>query len=149
VTQLRFEPKPFQICLSIYLSIYLPIYLPTYLPTYLSIYLSIYLWHYSPFVGFWPLFQSLILYTIVRSSWMGDQPIARPILTEHKQNKRTQTSMSRVGFVPTITAFKRAKKVHAAAVIGKFFSIFFSCGATAPIWSLAYFHETLRFTSVF
>jgi hypothetical protein len=26
---------------------------------------------------------------------------------------------------------------------------FFSYGATAPIWALAYLHETLRFTSVF
>jgi hypothetical protein len=27
--------------------------------------------------------------------------------------------------------------------------IFFSFGATAPIWALAYLHETLRFTSVY
>jgi hypothetical protein len=27
--------------------------------------------------------------------------------------------------------------------------IFFSYGATAPIWALAYLHETLRFTSVY
>jgi hypothetical protein len=27
-------------------------------------------------------------------------------------------------------------------------SIFFSFGATAPVWALAYLHETLRFTSV-
>jgi hypothetical protein len=26
---------------------------------------------------------------------------------------------------------------------------FFFIGATAPIWALAYLHETLRFTSVF
>jgi hypothetical protein len=26
---------------------------------------------------------------------------------------------------------------------------FFSIGATAPIWALAYLHETLRFTSAF
>jgi hypothetical protein len=30
---------------------------------------------------------------------------------------------------------------------GKF--IFFSLGATAPVWALAYLNETLRFTSVF
>jgi hypothetical protein len=29
------------------------------------------------------------------------------------------------------------------------FSDFFSFGTTAPIWALAYLHETLRFTSVF
>jgi hypothetical protein len=28
-------------------------------------------------------------------------------------------------------------------------AIFFSFGATAPIWALAYLHETLRFTSVY
>jgi hypothetical protein len=28
-------------------------------------------------------------------------------------------------------------------------NIFFYFGATAPIWALAYLHETLRFTSVF
>jgi hypothetical protein len=27
--------------------------------------------------------------------------------------------------------------------------IFFSFGATAPIWALAYLHETFRFTSVY
>jgi hypothetical protein len=26
---------------------------------------------------------------------------------------------------------------------------FFFIGATAPVWALAYLHETLRFTSVF
>jgi hypothetical protein len=28
-------------------------------------------------------------------------------------------------------------------------NVFFSFGATAPIWALAYLHETLRFTSVY
>jgi hypothetical protein len=41
---------------------------------------------------------------------MGDQPIERPIST---QNKRTQTSMPRVGFEPPMTVFERAKTVHA------------------------------------
>jgi hypothetical protein len=27
--------------------------------------------------------------------------------------------------------------------------VFSSSGATAPIWALAYLHETLRFTSIF
>jgi hypothetical protein len=47
----------------------------------------------------------------------------RYIYTEkHKQNKRTQTSMPRVGFEPTIPVFKRAKTIQtlerAATVIG-------------------------------
>jgi hypothetical protein len=51
------------------------------------------------------------------SFWLdGDKPVARPLPT-HKitqtQNKRTQTSMSRVEFVPTNPFFERAKTVHA------------------------------------
>jgi hypothetical protein len=41
---------------------------------------------------------------------------------QHKQNKRTQTSMHSVGFEPTIPAFERAKAIYAsdraATVIG-------------------------------
>jgi hypothetical protein len=32
---------------------------------------------------------------------------------QRKQSKRTQTSMPRVGFEPTIPVFERAKTVHA------------------------------------
>jgi hypothetical protein len=41
-------------------------------------------------------FQFLILYTVGRTPWTGDQPVARPLparRTTQKQNKRTQTSM--------------------------------------------------------
>jgi hypothetical protein len=88
--------------------------------------ISIYLWLYSPFVGPWPLVQYFILYTVVRTPWTGDQPIARPLPTHRTtqtQNKRTQTSMPWVGFEPTISAFERAQTflalVRAATVIGK------------------------------
>jgi hypothetical protein len=57
--------------------------------------------------------------------WTGYQPVARPLPTQRTaqtQNKPTHTSMPRVGFVPTIPAFERAKTVHAldraATVIG-------------------------------
>jgi hypothetical protein len=54
--------------------------------------------------------------------WTGDQPVAR-LLPTHRtiqtQNKRTHTSMSLVGFEPTIPVFKQAKTVHAASVIGR------------------------------
>jgi hypothetical protein len=56
---------------------------------------------------------------------MGDQPVARSLPTHRTtqtQNKRTQTSMSRVRFEPTTPAFEVAKTVHAlgraATVIG-------------------------------
>jgi hypothetical protein len=55
----------------------------------------------------------------------GDEPVARPLPTHRitqTQNKRTRTSMPKVGFKPTIPVFERAKTVHAldhpATVIG-------------------------------
>jgi hypothetical protein len=70
-------------------------------------------------------FSFLILYTVGRTSWMGDQPVARPLLTHRTtqtQNKRTETSMPRVRFELTIPVFEWAKTVHAlgraATVIG-------------------------------
>jgi hypothetical protein len=58
----------------------------------------------------------LILYTVGRTPWTGDQPVARP-LPKHRipqtQNKRTQTYMPPVGFEPTITVLERAKTVLA------------------------------------
>jgi hypothetical protein len=69
----------------------------------------------QPFVG--PRFFSfLIVYTVGRTPWTGDQPVAKPLprhRTTQTQNKRTQTSMPRVGFEPTTPAFERAKTVHA------------------------------------
>jgi hypothetical protein len=65
-------------------------------------------------------------YTVGRTPWTGDQPVARPLpahRTGQTQNKRTQTSMPQVEFEPTIPAFERAKTVHildrAAAAIGR------------------------------
>jgi hypothetical protein len=47
----------------------------------------------QPFVEPWPLFQFLNLYTVGRTPWTGDQPVARPLPTHRTaqtQNKRTQ-----------------------------------------------------------
>jgi hypothetical protein len=47
----------------------------------------------QPFVWPWPLFQLLILYTVGRTPWTGDQPVVRPLSahrTTQTQNKRTQ-----------------------------------------------------------
>jgi hypothetical protein len=71
------------------------------------------------------VFSFLILYTVGRIPWTGDQPVAR-LLPTHRatqtRNKRTQTSVPWVGPEPTIPAFERAKTVHAlgraATVIG-------------------------------
>jgi hypothetical protein len=79
----------------------------------------------QPSVGSWQLFQFLNLYTVGRTPWTRDQPVARPLPTHRTtqtQNKRTQTSMPEVGLEPTIPVFQRPKRVHAldcaATVIG-------------------------------
>jgi hypothetical protein len=79
----------------------------------------------QPFVGPWPLFSFLIIYTVGRTPYTGDQAVARPLpihTTTQTQNKRTQTSIPLVGFITTTPVFKRAKTVHvldrAANVIG-------------------------------
>jgi hypothetical protein len=57
--------------------------LPTYLPTYLSMAVQTF--------GPWPLFQFLGLYTVGRTPWTGDQPVAGPLPT------RTHDTSVRVG----------------------------------------------------
>jgi hypothetical protein len=73
----------------------------------------------------WTLAAFLSLYTVGRTPWTGDKPVARPLPTHRTtqtQNKRTQTSMLRVGFEPTTPVFEQVKTVHpldrAATVIG-------------------------------
>jgi hypothetical protein len=61
-------------------------------------------------------FSSLILYTVGRTPWMGDQPVARPLPTH--RTTQTQTSMLRVEYEPTIPALERVKKVHALKLGG-------------------------------
>jgi hypothetical protein len=41
-------------------------------------------------------FSFLILYTVGRTPWIGDQPVARPLPTY--RTTQTETSMPRVGF---------------------------------------------------
>jgi hypothetical protein len=71
-------------------------------------------------------FSFLILYTVGCTPRTGDASVARPLPTHRTiqtQNKRTETSMSRVGFEPTTPVFERAKTFHAfraATVIGTF-----------------------------
>jgi hypothetical protein len=87
--------------------------------------LGLCLWLYSPLLDLGCFFAFLILYTVGRTPWTGEQPVAR-LLPTHRttqtQNKRTHTSMPRVGFEPTISMFEWAKMVHsldrAATVIG-------------------------------
>jgi hypothetical protein len=89
------------------------------------IYLSIYLWLYSHLLDLGSFFSFLILHTVCRTPWTGDQPVAKPQPTHRtRQWINVHTSMPWVGFEPTIPAFQRAKTVHAfdraATVIGSF-----------------------------
>jgi hypothetical protein len=79
----------------------------------------------QPLVEFWPLFNSFNFYTVGRTPWTGDEPVARPLPTHRTtqtQNKRTQLSMPVVRLESTIPVFEWAKTVHAsdreATVIG-------------------------------
>jgi hypothetical protein len=104
-----------------------------YLSICLSVCLSVYLFVYLCICGStalcWALaaFQFLNLYILGRTPWTGDQPVARPVPTDRTtqtQNKRTQTSVPRIGFEPTIPVLERTKTVHAsdrsATVIGSY-----------------------------
>jgi hypothetical protein len=68
--------------LSIYPSVYLSVCLPTHPPTYLPTYLSL----YNPLLDLGGFFRFLILYTVGRTPWTGDQPDARPIPIQHNTN---------------------------------------------------------------
>jgi hypothetical protein len=121
------------VCLSIYLSICLSVYLSIYLSTYLSIHLSV---TQQPFVEPRPFFFCfLVLCTVGRTPWAGNQPVARPLPTHRitqTHNKHTQISMPWLGFEPTIPAFERTKTVHALTAL--------------PLWSafnLIYFFRTI------
>jgi hypothetical protein len=77
------------------------------------VYLSI--WPYSP-LELGRYFSFLILYTAGRTPWTSDQPVAMQLpkhRTTQTQNKRTQTSILRMGFEPTISVLVQEKTVHA------------------------------------
>jgi hypothetical protein len=64
----------------------------------------------QPFVEPWPLFSFLIFYTVRRTSWAGDQLVARLLPTQ--THIKCTTSMPREVFESTITVLERAKPVH-------------------------------------
>jgi hypothetical protein len=87
--------------------------------------LTISLWLYSPLLDLRRFFSFLFPATVGKTPSTGDQLVARPLHTHRTtqtQKKRTQISMSRVGFEPSIPVLERVKTVHvldgAATVIG-------------------------------
>jgi hypothetical protein len=78
---------------------YSPINPPTYPPTYLSTYkltqLHTHLPTYGHLLDVGSFFSFFIFYTVGRTPWGGDQPVAKPLPTHRRaqeKNKRTQTS---------------------------------------------------------
>jgi hypothetical protein len=60
----------------------------------------------SPLLGLGRFFSFVILHIVDRTPWTGES--ARRKAAIYTQNKRTQTSMRRVGFEPTTAVFERA-----------------------------------------
>jgi hypothetical protein len=92
---------------------------------------SLHFMNYLPNYGFTALvdlgrfFSFLILYTVCRNPWTGDQPFSRQQpthITTQTRNKSMQIFMPWVRFEPTTPVFEREKMVHAldraATVIG-------------------------------
>jgi hypothetical protein len=50
---------------------------------------EIILWLYSPLLGLGRFFSFLILYTVVRTPWMGHQPVTWPLHT-HRTTQNTE-----------------------------------------------------------
>jgi hypothetical protein len=87
---------------------------------------------YSSLLDLGRFFSFVILYTVGRTPWAGDQPVARPLPT-HTTARTHIHALS--GFEPTTPAFKQTKTVHAldpaATVIG--------CNNT--VWTIQYYRS--------
>jgi hypothetical protein len=81
----------------------------------------------QPFAGPWELFQFLnpiySRYDSLEGGSVRRKATTYTHTTTQTQNKRTQTSVPRMGFEHTVPPFKREKRAHAldraATVIGK------------------------------
>jgi hypothetical protein len=79
--------------------------------TYISHHSFIHEWFYSPLLGPGRLLSFVIVYTVSRTPWTGDQPVASPLTTHgtaQTQTKRTQR------FEPTTPIFEQVKTGHAS-----------------------------------
>jgi hypothetical protein len=67
-----------------------------YSPSFIRRRRLLFLWLYSPLMILGRFFSLLILYTVGRTPWTGDQPVARPLPTHRTtqtQNKRIETCL--------------------------------------------------------
>jgi hypothetical protein len=76
------------------------------------------LWLYSSLLDLGRSFSFLILYTVGRSPWTGDQPVARPLAvprTTQTQNKRRQYKHPCLDWDPNLQSQRsRERRVHAS-----------------------------------
>jgi hypothetical protein len=107
-----------------------------------TVFRVLYLWLYNLLLKLRRFFSFLIFYTDGRALWTGNEPASSPLPTHRTQtqNKRTQTSISRVGFKPTVPVFERARTVRnldrAATVMGSGYCM----GTVKILETLHYFH---------
>jgi hypothetical protein len=109
----RIRPRPRLALLSVLQCLACPKYSYFFGQQHHLVHLSIYLWLYSPLLDLGRFFSFIILYTVGRTPWTWDQPVARPLSTHTiTEAQNIQTSMPWLGSEHTIPAFKRAKTVH-------------------------------------
>jgi hypothetical protein len=79
-------------------------------PIYLSIYLSIYLWLYNPLLDLGRFLSFLILYTVGRTPWMGDQAVARPLPAHRTTQIQNNTDIRALSGIRTHDPSVRASE---------------------------------------
>jgi hypothetical protein len=78
--------------------------------------LLLFLWLYSPMLGLGCLFGFLILYTVDRTPWTGDQPVARPLPTQHNTHTYIHTFL-KWDSNPRIQCLKTVHALGCAATV--------------------------------
>jgi hypothetical protein len=104
----------------------------------------------QPFVGPWPLFQFLHLFTVSRTLWTGDEPVARSLylhIGQHKHRINAHSCLKSDSIPRSQHLNGRKQSYREATVIGLRVILFFLFPFLAPTgaWGI---HETSRFTSV-
>jgi hypothetical protein len=90
----------------------------------------------QPFVGPWPHSEFINLYTVGKTPWRRDQPVARPLPTHRTTQtryKRTQISMPRGVFSPRFHCSSRRRQ--------------FMPQTAWPLWSAARRHRLSKKTN--
>jgi hypothetical protein len=79
------------------------------------VFLSLSLWLYGPLLGLVRFFSFLILYTVGRTPWTGDQPVAGllPAHTGQQKHRINHTDIHASSEIRTHDPSVRANKVHA------------------------------------